>query len=199
MAFTEPLQRDALGELVNIGMGQAGESLARLFDSLHPALDPADRADRAGAGHRRDSPRWSAPTARGRGAPGILQPDPRPRHSRSTRRRAATGSPTIVGYPDVTSDELLLEVSNILIGACVSGVAQPVRARPHVLAAVILGRSSVTELFDGRTLPWDRALIAEVNFRVVERPFLLPPADVSGPMRPLAVLMRAVDAFLAEL
>ena len=53
MAFTQPIQRDALGELVNIGMGQAGESLARLFDRFIqlsiPRIELIEPAQVAGA------------------------------------------------------------------------------------------------------------------------------------------------------
>ena len=197
MPFTEPLQRDALGELVNIGMGQAGDSLARLFDTfIHlsiPRLEIVEPS-RVGAAIAAmvgtDGPVVSvrqAFSSRIRGEALAIYP-----------AAGCEGLADLVGYADVSSDELLLEVSNILIGACVSGIASQFALDLTFSPPSVLGRSSVTELFDGRTLPWDRALIAEVNFRVVERPFCCHLLTF-WPDASLDVLMRAVDAFLAEL
>jgi chemotaxis protein CheC len=197
MAFSQPLQRDALGELVNIGMGQAGESLARLFDRFIqlsiPRIDLIEPAQVAGA----------IATLVGTDGPVIAV-----RQAFSSRIRGEAlaiypaagceGLADLVGYPDVTTDELLLEVSNILIGACVSGIASQFALDLTFSPPSILGRTSAAELFDGRTLPWDRALIAEVNFRVVEQPFCCHLLTF-WPDSSLAVLMRAVDTFLAEL
>jgi chemotaxis protein CheC len=104
----------------------------------------------------------------------------------------------LVGYPDVSGDELLLEISNVLIGACVGALATQFSLELCFSPPSILGRATLPELFDSGQLPWDRALIAEVHFRVVERAFSCHVLTF-WPDASLGVLQRAVDAFLAEL
>lgn len=193
----EPARRDALSELVNIGMGQAGDSLARLFDTfIHlsiPRLDvvePPEIADRIAA------------------MVGTSDPVIAVRQAFSSKIRgealaiyAASGCEglaDLVGYPDVSGDELLLEISNVLIGACVGALASQFSLDLCFSPPSILGRTTIPALFESRELPWERALIAEVNFRIVERSFCChlltfwPDASIS-------VLQNAVDAFLAQL
>ena len=195
--FGEPAQRDALSELVNIGMGQAGDSLARLFDTfIHLSIPRIELVEPQDV------------TARIKEMVGTDGPVVAVRQAFSSRIRgealavySAEGCDALadlVGYRDVSSDELLLEISNVLIGACVGAIASQFSLDLTFSPPSILGRAPVADLFDTRALPWDRALIAEVNFRIVERAFCChlltfwPDASIS-------VLMRAVDAFLAQL
>jgi chemotaxis protein CheC len=193
----DPAQRDALGELVNIGMGQAGDSLARLFDRFIQLsiprlelIEPSQVSEAIAAMVGTDGPVIAVRQA----------------FSSRIRGEALTIYPVagcdaladLVGYPDASSDELLLEISNILIGACVGAVASQFSLDLCFSPPSILGRSSVAELFDTRGLPWTRALIAEVNFRVTDRAFCCHLLTF-WPDASLHVLMRAVDEFLATL
>ena len=191
-------RRDALAELVNIGMGQAGDSLARLFDTFITLSIP--RLELV-------QPRDVTQAIR------ALVGDPGPivavRQAFSSRIRgealaiyAAGGCDSLadlVKYPDVTSDELLLEVSNVLVGACVGGLASQFGIELSFSPPSILGsHASLDELLDVACLPWDNALVAEVNFRVVDRAFhchLL----TFWPDESIEVLLGAVDALLATL
>lgn len=191
-------QRDALAELVNIGMGQAGDALARLFDTyIHLSIP------RITVVHPQDVSQAIAALVDNTG------PIVAVRQAFSSRIRGealvvyAEGGcdelSDLVRYPDVSSDELLLEISNVLVGACVGGLAAQFALELSFSPPSILGKHrSIVELLDTGCLPWKTALIAEVNFRVDDRAFrchLL----TFWPDESLRVLLRAVDAFLAAL
>ena len=193
-----PESRDALTELVNIGMGQAGDSLARLFDMFIqlsiPRLTMVEPAQLA-----------TAITA----MIGDAGPIVAVRQAFSGRIRGealaiytASGCDSLadlVGYSDVSSDELLLEISNVLIGACVGALASQFSLDLCFSPPSILRRcATAAELLEPSQLPWQNALIAEVNFRVVERPFCCHLLTF-WPDESIRVLLRAVDAFLAQL
>ena len=192
-----PERSDALSELVNIGMGQAGDSLARLFDTFIqlsiPRLEMIEPAQLTDAIE---------------GLVGACGPIVAVRQAFSSRIRgealaiySAAGCDTLadlVKYPEVDSDELLLEISNVLVGACVGAIAAQFSLDLCFSPPSVLGRTTIAELIDTRALPWNRALIAEVNFRIVERSFCCHLLTF-WPDESIGVLMRAVDAFLARL
>lgn len=193
----EPTRSDALSELVNIGMGQAGDSLARLFNTfIHLSIPRLELVEPAQV--------TSAVAAL------IGTPDPvvAVRQAFSSRIRGeaiaiyqAAGCDALadlVGYSDVSSDELLLEISNILVGACVGALASQFSLALSFSPPSILGRAPVPELFETGQLPWNRALIAEVNFRVDDRAFCCHLLTF-WPDASIDVLLHAVDAFLAQL
>jgi chemotaxis protein CheC len=191
-------QRDALAELVNISMGRAGDSLARLFDTFIELSIP--RIEIVQPNEVID-------------AIAALIGDPGPvvavRQAFSSRIRgealavfAAGGCDALadlVTYPDVTSDELLLEISNVLVGACVGGLAAQFGLELSFSPPSILGpHASIEHLLDTECLPWENALIAEVNFRIADRAFRCH-LFTFWPDDSIAVLLGAVDAFLATL
>jgi len=188
---------DALSELVNIGMGQAGDSLARLFDTfIHLSIPRLELIEPAQLPEAIES----------------LVGEPGPivavRQAFSSRIRgealaiySAAGCDTLadlVKYPEVDSDELLLEISNVLVGACVGALASQFSLDLTFSPPSVLGRTTIAELIDTRALPWNRALMAEVNFRIVERSFCCHLLTF-WPDESIGVLLHAVDAFLARL
>lgn len=193
-----PEQRDALSELVNIGMGQAGDSLARLFDTFITLSIPRIQIVQP------DDITRTIATLVGEPGPIIAV---RQAFSSKIRGEAIAIYPAggcdalagLVTYSDVSSDELLLEISNVLVGACVGGLAAQFALELSFSPPSILGEhASVDAMLDTAGLPWDHALIAEVNFQIVDRAFrchLL----TFWPDESLHVLMAAVDAFLATL
>ncbi len=193
----EPMRSDALAELVNIGMGRAGDSLARLFNTFIQLSIP--RLELV------ESTQISAVTA---ALVGTAGPVIAVRQAFSSRIRGeaiaiypAAGCDSLadlVGYPDVTSDELLLEITNILVGACVGALAAQFGLALSFSPPSILGRMNLPELFGTRPLPWQRALIAEINFGIVDRAFCCHLLTF-WPDASIDVLLRAVDAFLARL
>jgi chemotaxis protein CheC len=193
----DPERRDALSELVNIGMGQAGDSLARLFDTFIqlsiPKLtivQPAQVADAITSmiGTEPVVAVRQAFSSRIRGEALAIYP--------------VTGCDALadlVGYPDVSSDELLLEISNVLIGACVGALASQFSLELCFSPPSILKRkATTTELLDTQSVPWQNALLAEVNFRVADRPFCCHLLTF-WPDESISVLLHAVDEFLAQL
>lgn len=193
----EPTRSDALAELVNIGMGRAGDSLARLFNAFIQLSIP--RLELV------EPPQITAAIA---ALVGTAGPVIAVRQAFSSRIRGeaiaiypAAGCDALadlVGYPDVSSEELLLEISNILVGACVGALASEFSLALSFSPPSILGRANVPELFDTRQLPWHRALIAEVNFRIVDRAFCCHLLTF-WPDASIDTLLRAVDTFLAQL
>jgi chemotaxis protein CheC len=193
----EPTRSDALSELVNIGMGQAGDSLARLFNTFIALSIP-----------RLELVEPARVTSAIAGLVDTAGPVVAVRQAFSSRIRGeaiaiypAAGCDALadlVGYPDVSSDELLLEISNILVGACVGALASQFSLALSFSPPSILGCAPVTELFETGQLPWNRALIAEVNFRVDERAFCCHLLTF-WPDASIDVLLGAVDAFLAQL
>jgi len=193
----EPRRSDALTELVNIGMGRAGDSLARLFNAFIQLSIPRltlvepDRITAAIAALvDTDGPVIAvrqAFSSRIRGEALAIYPS-----------AGCDALADLVGYPDVTSDELLLEISNLLVGACVGAIATQFSLALSFSPPSILGRAKLSELFDTRELPWNRALLAEVNFRIVDRAFCCHLLTF-WPDASLDMLVRAVDAFLAQL
>jgi chemotaxis protein CheC len=198
MVLAGPEQRDALAELVNIGMGQAGASLARLFDTFITLSIP-----RIEIVQPQDVTKAIA----------ALVGDPGPivavRQAFSSRIRGEAiaiysegGCDTLadlVTYPDVSSDELLLEISNVLVGACVGGLAAQFALDLSFSPPSVLGRhANIHELLDTGCLAWHNALVAEVNFQIVDRAFRCH-LFTFWPDESIDVLLAAVDAFLATL
>jgi len=194
----EAERRDALAEFVNIGMGQAGDSLARLFDTFIQLSIP-----------RIELVRPHDVTAAIATLVGSAGPIVAVRQAFASRIRGealavypAGGCDALadlVKYPDVTSDELLLEVSNVLIGACVGGLAKQFGLDLSFSPPSILGQhATITELLDVEFLPWETALVAEVNFRVVDRAFHCH-LFTFWPDESISVLLSAVDTLLATL
>jgi chemotaxis protein CheC len=193
-----PEQRDALSELVNISMGQAGDSLARLFDTFIqlsiPRIElvqPRDVAKAISALVGESGPvitvRQAFSSRIGGEALAIYTAD------------GCDSLADLVKYPDVTSDELLLEISNVLVGACVGGLAAQFALDLSFSPPSILGQhQTIDALLDAECLPWNSALLAEVNFGVAGRAFrchLL----TFWPDESISVLLGAVDTFLAKL
>lgn len=198
MELGEAARRDALAEFVNIGMGQAGDSLARLFDTFIqlsiPRIElvrPADVSRAMAALISDDGPIVAVRQAfasRIRGEALAVYPV-----------GGCDALADLVKYPDVTSDELLLEVSNVLIGACVGGLAAQFGLELCFSPPSILGQhANLLDLLDVERVPWETALVAEVNFRVVDRAFyshLL----TFWPDESISILLSKVDAILASL
>jgi chemotaxis protein CheC len=198
MLLADSQQRDALAELVNIGMGQAGDRLARLFDTFVQLSIP-----RVAMVHPCDVVVAIGNLVEASG------PIVAVRQAFSSRIRGealalytADGCDALadlVTYPDITSDELLLEISNILVGACVGAIAAQFAldlsfSPPSILAE----HATVSALLDTQGLPWQNALLAEVKFRVEDRAFCCHLLTF-WPDESIAVLFHAVDSFLATL
>lgn len=190
-------RKDAMAEMVNIGMGQAGASLARLFDEfihlsvprvqlVEPATLPAALGQLCGDEAVTVTRQAFASRIRGEALVFFT--------SASVEALAA-----LVGYPGASADELLLDVTNVLVSACVGGLAEQFGFELACSAPSLIGRhGSVTDVLAADAMAWSHALLAEVNFRIDGHGFrchLL----TFWPDASIAMLVEAVDRLLATL
>lgn len=167
-------QRDALQELINIGMGRAGASAAAVLGEfvqlsvpriliLRPGLIPAALERILG----------SEPlTAVRQGFHGDLRGEAVVVYGAAHCRELAD----LMGYEDLLEPgaerELLLDVSNVLVGACLGGLAEQIRAEVGFSAPSLMAvDEAAASLIDVRDVDLPCALFVEVNFRLEVRSF----------------------------
>ena len=198
-ALTED-QRDALQELMNIAMGQAAERLARLTNTMvtlsvpfiHPLIREQDN---------------------------LLIPDHLRRSSMIVTRQSFLGElrgevfvcfgsmgadelAELLGYKGgglAQQDELMLDVTNILTGACISGLARQVATQVSYDApSILVHREQEANALDELNLNEHLAMVLEIRFEVEAHQFscdLL----ICITERTAGVVVRAIDRLLDEL
>ena len=199
--FISEEQREALQEVANIGMGQAGASIAKVLgefvelsvpqiSAVGAAGIPAALAALAGDGIA--SAVRQAFIGELRGEAIVIFAE----HS-------ADDLAALLAYGDAldgpASRELLLDISNVLVGACLGGIAQLLRTAIGFSAPSLLADQVAT----GKLLQVDEisarsAVLVEVRFGIEQRTFcshlvMLMPDDA------VAALRRALDRFIEEL
>lgn len=204
--YTED-QRDCLQEIVNVAMGQAGDSLARLLevfvtvsipkiqtlrpDEVRKALRTFIDADYVSA------IRQSFSDVRGqkglRGEAIVVFGDA------SFKELAELLAYEDEELNDELERELLLDISNVLNGACLNGIADQLEIELMYSAPSILGQHvPVDRLFTRHNMSWEMALSVEINYRLEKRSFncdlLLLMPDFS-----IDYLARRLDEFLESL
>ncbi|HET6719694.1 MAG TPA: chemotaxis protein CheC [Rhodocyclaceae bacterium] len=200
-AFIGDEQREALQEITNIGMGQAGASIAQVLGefvrlsvpqiSLLPAAGiPAALAALAGAGVASAVRQAFIGELRGEAITIFSE------HS-------ATDLAELLCYDDVldgpASRELLLDISNVLVGACLGGIAGLLQTEIGFSAPSLLAyERPVGELLPAGTIAPSCALLVEVRFGLEKRVFrchlvMLLPDDA------IAALRQALDRFIEAL
>ncbi|NML31414.1 chemotaxis protein CheC [Paraburkholderia antibiotica] len=176
-AFTED-QRDALQEIANLAMGRAATRLARLLDSFIELSVPRVRMVAVGEaacalremtgidetlsavrqGFRSDIKGEALVICRSDGIAQLcaLVNDPYARSS----------------YETIGEHELMLDVANLLCGACVSSILEQLGRTPVFSAPGLLGEAlTFDEVFQPGMLQWHRALLLEVNFALENHSF----------------------------
>ena len=191
-------QKDALQEIANIGMGQAGASIARVLDEfvqlsiprilvVPPQEVPAALA--SAVGDRTVSAVRQAFHSAMRGEAIVIYGENR-----------CNDLADLMGYErdlDHSSErELLLDISNILVGACLGGIAEQLAMSIGFSApSLLVDAVPIEDLLTSCDISWDTALLVEVSFRLEQRSFachlvmLLPESEV-------AELATALDRFL---
>ena len=171
-------QEDALQEVANIAMGQAGSSLATMLDMFVVLSVPrvrmvtVDEVARAVTEMIGDAEAPDEVTAvrqaffnRLRGEAIVLY-----------GRDGCTDLADLMGHEgevdEAAEEELLLDVSNALVGAVLNGLAEQLEtdfgfSAPQLMAL----RKPVSDLLDPDLLGWTHALLIEVNFKLEERGF----------------------------
>ncbi len=178
--MNEPLQLsedqcDCLQEIVNVAMGQAGDSLARLlgvFVTLSVPkigiLSPADVRRLVGQGCV-SATRQAFQDGRGkdglRGEALIVFGD-------SSFRELADLLDYDEDMEGAAEHELLLDISNVLNGACLTGIADQLGEELFYSAPSILGEGKrVAATLEQDRLQWERALSVQINYRLENRSF----------------------------
>lgn len=166
-------QRDVLQEIMNIAMGQAADKLAQLTNTFVTLSVPKVHAT-----HRLDA--TSLPASLPQGPASIVT-----RQSFLGKFRGevfvcfgnggADQLAELMGYdplPGVENDELMLDVTNILSGSCIAGLAEQVSAQVTYDAPSILDRGkSFQESLLSHTLRDHQALVLEIRFEIETHQF----------------------------
>ena len=173
-AYTED-QNDALQEVVNIAMGQAGDSLARILgnfvelsvprirlvttqDVISTVMSMVDTKAEISAVRQAFSN-----SLRGEAIVVFAQ-------------AGADDLADLMGYDtdldQSAEQELLLEVTNLLVGAIITGISETLETDLSFSAPSLMAeRKPLDQVLVPEQLSWSHALLMEVNFTVEGRDF----------------------------
>lgn len=165
--YTED-QNDALQEVVNIAMGQAGDSLARILGTFVELSVPRIRLVTVADVIKTVTDMVDAKTE----ISAVRQA-----FSNSLRGEAivvfaqagADDLAELMGYDteldQSAEQELLLEVSNLLVGAIINGISETLETDLNFSPPSLMAeRKPINEVLVPEQLSWSHALLMEVNF-----------------------------------
>ena len=218
--FTEE-QRDCLLETINVAMGQTGDALARLLGTFVqltvPGVEGTERASLSDALRRYLGDADHVAAVR----QGFFSAHCRvdvfdPGHGRAAETSGLRGEcfvlfgddsyrqvAELIAYEDQLDEqserELLLDVSNLLAGACLNGLAEQLGEVLSFTPPALVGTGlAIDHILDTSTLQWDQILLIAVNYRLEYRSFdctlvlMMPTTAIAG-------LSEALDRILATL
>lgn len=191
VALTED-QRDCLQEVVNVAMGQAGDSLARFLEVfVHLSVPRIRLVTREELNPELEKMVGGADVDVSGVSQGFYQMD-----SGSGIRGEAIVVFTdssfkeladLLAYEDIQSEEtekeLLLDITNILNGACLNGVGEQMEVELGFSPPAIMGQHMpIARLLEHEKASWDHALLVEISYTLEDRSFtcsmfLLMPGD----------------------
>ncbi|WP_413692191.1 hypothetical protein [Psychromonas sp. KJ10-2] len=199
-------QRDYLQEICNIGMGQAGESLSMLFEQYVTLSVPAIEIINA---HE------LTPVLRRLIPAETISVVSQGFYTHITNPKFCGESLTV--FSDTSFDnlaqllefdeemtpefeqEILLEISNIINGACLSGIAEQLSERFFNTPPSIIGQSiAVDNLLGNHTIKWAHALSIKIEYKVEKYSFqcdlllLLPDSSIKYLQ---SILNKLLDEF----
>ena len=207
LSITED-QRDCLQEVVNVAMGQAGDSLARFLEVFINLSVPRIRLV-----HQKDLNAELETMVGGADIPvsGVSQGFYQLDTGTGIRGEAIvvfTDSSfkelaDLLAYDQDLTDEaekeLLLDITNILNGACLNGVGEQMEAELGFSPPTIMGQHvGVSDLMKLDNPSWDHALLVEISYTLEDRSFscsmfLLMPGDS------IQVVKSELDRLLEDL
>lgn len=201
-------QHDALQELTNIAMGQAGASLATLLDEFVDLSVPRIRivavvdlppvlAELVGKNHLVSAVRQSFQGYL-RGEAIIIFGEP-----------GCQALADLMGFEGELGThgetELLLDVANVLSGACLGGMMEQIRkftvttgstelsfSMPSVMARQVMA----AQLINPEKVQWSHALLLEVNFTIQNRNFIAH-LTMLMPEEAIEKIRGIIDEFIA--
>lgn len=167
-------QKDALQEIANIGMGQAGASVAQVLEQFVilsiPRIVFLQPDELAGELTR----------TVGEGAASAVR---QAFHSEMSGEaivifgeQRCNDLADLMGHEENLSHaaeiELLLDMTNILVGACLSGITAQLKAEIGFSAPSLLAdHVPIADLLKIEDVSWQNAMLVEVNFRLEQRSF----------------------------
>jgi chemotaxis protein CheC len=202
-------QRDAMQEITNIAMGQAGSLLATLLGTFVnlsvPRINVLALAEVGGAissmvGHD------IKVTAVRQSFQGYLQGETIVIFGQDGCKELGD----LMGYDEVLNRtdevELLLDVSNIIVGACLGGIVDQIKNLTEAQGAGALTFSAPSLMAEGvsadalinpEKLSWTHALLLEVNFTLEGRNFISHLCTLM-PERSIEKMRTILDEFIAS-
>jgi chemotaxis protein CheC len=169
-------QCDCLQEVVNVAMGQAGDSLARLLGVFVTLSVPKIEIVAPADVHRIMEGKYVSATRQafqdGKGKDG-LRGEALVVFGDSSFRELAE----LLQYDDedmgcVAEQELLLDISNVLNGACLTGIADQLGEELFYSPPSILGQGErIAQMLERDNLHWESALSVEINYKLENRSF----------------------------
>ncbi|MGB3623724.1 histidine kinase [Ketobacter sp. MCCC 1A13808] len=201
-------QRDCLQEVVNVAMGQAGDSLARFLEVfIHLSVPRIRLVSRDKLNIELESMVGGHQVTVSGVSQGFYQLD-----TGSGIRGEAIVVFTDSSFKELadllaydeqltpaTEKELLLDVTNILNGACLNGIGQQMEVELGFSPPNIMGQHlPIAELLEQEATSWDHALLVEISYTLEDRSFsctmfLLMPGDS------IQVVKTALDRLLEDL
>lgn len=164
--FLSGEQQDALQEVLNISMGQAADALARLIQT-HVQLSIPHITQ---SSSKQFIQRLKEPTQLHLVQQSFLGELSGEMISLMTNN-GNEAMATLMHYDtpllDQNQHELLLELTNILAGACLHGLISQLNFKIQLTSPVLLNALSLTT----EQLKWQQALLMEVQFRIPETDF----------------------------
>lgn len=163
-------QRDALQEVTNVAMGQAGDRLARLLDTFVvlsiPHIEIMEPQDIAMTLQSIDTSDTISGVCQGFIGGGIAGEAILLYNDTSFADLAR-----LLKYDDELDEqaerELLMDTTNVLFGACIKGLAEQIDMDFSFGPPTVLGQhQQINELFDPNTTLWKHALVTEINYKL---------------------------------
>ena len=170
-------QKEILQEIANIGMGQAGASIAQVLDHFVRLSIPnilfVQRTEIAQALQPHIT------TALISAVRQAFHSDFRGEAVVVFDTQGGNVLADLMGYEQALDRpaelELLLDISNLLVGACLGGIAEQLYGRQGNMRfsppALMADHQPLAELFASNDSNWNHALLVEVHFSLEERAF----------------------------
>lgn len=191
-------QRDALQEITNIGMGRAGDSIARVFNEFVELSVPRIQTVEGQGictkiteivGDKDVSGVRQAFHGCLRGEVLVIYD-----HQHCDQLAGLLGYQT--DGAEASNTELLLDVTNVLVGACLGGMAEQLQVDMGFSAPSLMGdHGPVSSLLQAEQITTEYALFVEVNFTLERHSFhcnlIILMSDAQ-----IALVERAINAFI---
>ncbi len=195
-------QLDALREIVNIAMGRAADSLARLLDRFIELPVPVVRfveASKVLETFREMIKVEGDVTAVRQAFTSVAPGECLVIFGATSFRELADLMGREGSESEAAETELLLDIANLLVGACVGGVGEQLGQEfSYSPPSIIVARAPIDQVLDPANVPWRTALLLEVNFKIEGKSFVAH-VLIFWPEAAVARVRERLDLFLASL